>query len=57
VTCLLLMPQTTNIITKEKWGITRFNHAYQEAWTNVGPQKAFNVVYDFQAMAALKKQP
>jgi hypothetical protein len=33
------MPQTTNIITREKWGITRLNHACQEASTNVGPQK------------------
>jgi len=57
MTCLLLMPQTTTIITREKWGITRLNHACQEASTNVGSQKALNVVYGFQAMATLKKQP
>jgi len=51
------MPQTTNIIARDKWGITRLNHACQEASTNVGPQKALNVVYGFQAMATLKKQP
>ncbi len=51
------MPQITNTITRVKWGITRLNHAYQEASTNVGPQKALNVVYGFQAMVALKKQP
>ncbi len=27
--------------------ITRLNHAYQEASTNVSAQKTFNVVYDF----------
>jgi hypothetical protein len=57
MTCLLLVPQTTNIITREKWGITRLNHACQKTSTNVGPQKALNVVYGFQAMVALKKQP
>jgi len=51
------MPQITNIIAKEKWGIPRLNHAYQETSTNVSPQKALNVVYGFQAMATLKKQP
>jgi hypothetical protein len=51
------VPQTTNTIARKKWGITRLNHAYQEALVNVGPQKAFNVVYGFQAMVALKKQP
>jgi hypothetical protein len=51
------MPQTMNIIARKKWGMTRLNHAYQEASTNVGPQKALNVVYGFQVMAVLKKQP
>jgi hypothetical protein len=51
------VPQTTNTIAREKWGITRLNHTYQEASTNEGPQKVFNVVYGFQAMATLKKQP
>jgi hypothetical protein len=54
MTCLLLVPQTTNTISKEKWGPTRINHAYQEASANVGPQKTLNVVYNFQAMVALK---
>jgi hypothetical protein len=53
----VFMPQTTNIIAREKWVITRLNHAYQETSANVGPQKALNVVYGFQAMAILKKQP
>jgi len=39
------MPQTTNTIAREKWGITRLNHACQEALVNVGPQKALNVLY------------
>jgi len=30
MTCLLLVPQATNTIAREKWGITRLNHAYQE---------------------------
>jgi len=41
------MPQTTNTIAREKWGVTRFNHACQEASTNVVPQKALNVLYGF----------
>jgi hypothetical protein len=57
MTCLLLVPQTINIIAREKWGIIRLIHACQEASTNVGPQKMFNVVYGFQAMVALKKKP
>jgi hypothetical protein len=52
---MLLVPQTIITIAREKWGITRFNHACQEASTNVGPQKMLNVVYGFQAMATLKK--
>jgi hypothetical protein len=55
VTCMLCVPQTR--IAREKWGITTLNHACQETSTNVSPQKAFNVVYGFQAMAILKKQP
>ncbi len=54
---LLFMPQTTNIIARDKRGIKMFNRACQEASTNVGPQKAFNVVYGSQAMVVLKKQP
>jgi hypothetical protein len=57
MTCLLLVPQTIITIAKEKWGITRLNHACQKPLVNVGPHKAFNAVYGFQAMAALKKQP
>jgi hypothetical protein len=34
------MPQIANIIAREKWGIIRLNHAYQEASTNAGLQKA-----------------
>jgi hypothetical protein len=44
VTLLLLVPQTTDTIAREKWGITRLSHACQEASANVGPQKALNVV-------------
>jgi hypothetical protein len=57
MTCLLLVPQTIITIAKEKWGITRLNHACQKPLVNVGPHKAFNAIYGFQAMAALKKQP